>query len=134
MKTLTCIFLSLAIMGSAFGQREFKKAEKLLSLKAFDLAIKNYESALAKYPAHAEGYAQLGQAYFMTNHLLESLKAFERGFSIDGKLDHKYKLLYGMALKKVGLYDKAESIFYQYATVDDKMSSHQLASNEFAKT
>jgi len=122
------------MIGSITGQREFKKAEKLLSLKAFDLAIKNYESALAKYPAHAEGYAQLGQAYFMTNHLLESLKSFERGFSIDGNLDDKYKLLYGMALKKVGLYDKAESIFYQYATVDSDMSNHQIASIGYAKT
>jgi len=116
------------------GQSEFKKADKLLSLKAFDLAIKNYNDALAKYPGHAEGYAQLGQAYLMTNQLLESIQSFERAFALQGHIDDRYKLLYGTALKKVGLYDKAESVFFEYASVDPDLANHLLASTEYAKS
>ncbi|MEL6391000.1 MAG: hypothetical protein AAFQ02_12655, partial [Bacteroidota bacterium] len=134
MRLAITLLLSITLLHTAFGQRQFKKAEKLLSLKAFDLAIKNYEEALAQYPAHAEGYAQLGQAYFMTNQLLESLKAFERAFSLDDQLSPHYKLQYGMALKKVGLYDKSESVFFDYSTEDDAMASHQLASIDYAKS
>lgn len=134
MRLLICIILSFALSSSITGQREFKKADKLLSLKAFDLAIKNYESALAKHPSNPIGYAKLGEAYFMTNNLLESLKAFERAFSLDGEIESKYKLMYGTALKKVGLYDKAESVFHEYSEVDPAMANHQITSIEFAKT
>jgi len=119
---------------ASYGQREFKKAEKLLNLKAFDLAIKNYEAALVKYPDNAAGYAQLGEAYLMTNQLLESLKAYEKAFALDGVIDNKYKLQYATALKKVGLYDLAESVFFEYVSVDPDLANHMLASTNYAKS
>ncbi|MFT4565543.1 MAG: tetratricopeptide (TPR) repeat protein [Saprospiraceae bacterium] len=134
LRFLFIMTLAICLTNSALGQSEFKKADKLLSLKAFDLAIKNYKDALTKYPGHAEGYAQLGQAYLMTNQLIESIKAFERAFAFQGQIDDKYKLLYGTALKKVGLYDKAESVFFEYASVDSEMANHLLASTEYAKS
>ena len=86
-RVLISAALCLFFFASATGQSEFVKAEKLLNLKAFDLAIKNYESALAKYPDNAEGFAQLGEAYMMTNQLLEALKSYEKAFAINDKLD-----------------------------------------------
>ena len=124
----------IAMIFQGFGQSEFNKAEKLLNLKAFDLAIKNYETALAKYPDNANGYAQLGEAYLMTNQLLEALKSYERAFSLEGTVAPKYKLQYATALKKVGLYDLAESVFFEYASVDADVANHMLASTEYAKS
>jgi len=136
MKLRSMIIMALVVcMTSAIsGQSEFKKADKLLGLKAFDLAIKNYESALAKYPGHAEGYAQLGKAYLMTNQILKSIKSFERAFALQGQIDDEYKLLYGTALKKVGLYEKAESVFFEYADIDTELANHLIASTEYAKS
>jgi len=116
------------------GQSELKKAEKLLKLKAFDLAIKNYKTALTKYPDNAKGYAQLGEAYLMTNQLLDALKSYERAFALEGSVEPKYKLQYATALKKVGLYDLAESVFFEYASVDQNVANHMLASTEYAKS
>ncbi len=134
LRSLIILFMVIGMANTVIGQGTFKKADKLLSLKAFDLAIKNYKEALARYPGHAEGYAQLGKAYLMTNQLLESIKAFERAFALEGTIDDEYKLLYGTALKKVGLYDKAESIFYEYASVDSDVANQLLASTEYAKS
>ena len=126
--------LAIFMTQSISGQAVFKKADKLLDLKAFDLAIKNYESGLAKYPGHAEGFAQLGKAYLMTNQLLKSIQSFEKAFALEGHVDNEYKLLYGTALKKVGLYDKAESVFYEYATIDPDVANHLIGSTEYAKS
>ncbi len=126
--------LCITMLFQSFGQSEFNKAEKLLNLKAFDLAIKNYESALVKYPDNAVGYAQLGEAFLMTNQLLEALKSYERAFALEGTIDSKYKLQYATALKKVGLYDLAESVFFEYASVDSDVANHMLASTEYAKS
>lgn len=134
LRVLVIWTLLIAVVGTTWGQSEFDKANKLLTLKAFDLAIKNYKEALAKHPSHADGYARLGEAYLMTNQLLESIKSFERAFAIQGEIDDRYKLLYGTALKKVGLYDKAESVFMEYATIDPEVANQRLGSTEYAKS
>jgi len=134
LRVLFATLIGISLLTSSFGQSEFRKAEKLLKLKAFDLAIKNYESALAKYPDNAVGYAQLGEAYLMTNQLLDALKSYEKAFGLQGSVDTKYKLQYAMALKKVGLYDLAESVFFEYASTDEEVANHMLASTEYAKS
>ncbi len=126
--------LIFTMVAQVSAQSELKKAEKLLKLKAFDLAIKNYKTALVKHPDNADGYAQLGEAYLMTNQLLDALKSYERAFALEGTVDSKYKLQYATALKKVGLYDLAESVFFEYASVDQNVANHMLASTEYAKS
>ncbi len=133
-RLFTTLAFALVMMTQGFAQSEFTKAEKLLNLKAFDLAIKNYETALAKYPDNATGYAQLGEAYLMTNQLLEALGAYEKAFALDASIGSKFKLQYATALKKVGLYDLAESVFFEYASVDSDVANHMLASTEYAKS
>ena len=137
MMRLRSVFIASLFLGMSsllYGQSDFKKAEKLLHLKAFDLAIKNYEAALAKSPEHAEGYAQLGEAYLMTNQLLKAIKSYEKAFGLTESIDPKYKLQYATSLKKVGLYDLAESIFFEYASTDQEVAHHMLESTEYAKT
>ena len=126
--------LIFTMVAQVSAQSELRKAEKLLKLKAFDLAIKNYKSALAKHPDNASGHAQLGEAYLMTNQLLDALKSYEKAFSLEGNVESKYKLQYATALKKVGLYDLAESVFFEYASVDKDVAHHMLASTEYAKS
>ncbi len=127
-----CFIFGLAI--GAQGQNELRKADKLLQLKAFDLAIKNYEAVLVKEADNAMAYAQLGKAYLMTNQLLKALEAYERAFAIEPSIDPQYKLDYATTLKKVGLYDLAESVFFEYADTDQDVANHMLASTEYAKT
>ena len=116
------------------GQKEFKKADKLMGLKAFDLAIKNYESALQKYPEKAEGYAKLGKAFHMTNQLLKSLSAYEKAFSVDDNLSSTYRMEYAQTLKKVGMYDKAEGQLRMVQSDMPVQAEHHLMSIAFAKT
>jgi hypothetical protein len=118
---------------AVFGQKEFKKADKLLQLKAFDLAIKNYEEGLKKHPEDARGHAQLAEAYRMQNRLLESIKAYDKALSIDPNIDNEYKLNYAKTLKKVGLYDRAETWFAEYMPVSPELAAHHLMSLDYAK-
>ncbi len=118
---------------SLHGQKEFEKADKLYSLKAFDLAIENYTSALQKYPTHANGYAKLAQAYSMKNDLLSAIETYEKALSLGVELEYSYQLQYAQTLKKVGLYDKAAAIYQEYAQVNEQDASYHLAGIESAK-
>ncbi len=115
------------------GQRDVKKADKLLSLKAFDLAIKNYESVISIDPTNAYAFAQLGEALRMTNQPLDALKAYEQAFSLSDELDSKYQLNYAHTLKKVGLYSQASSWYAMYSQINPIQADYWINTNEYAK-
>ena len=116
------------------GQQEFKKGDKLLKLKAFDLAIDSYENGLKKNPDHAMGYGQLAEAYRLTNRLLESIKAYEKAFSIDSDLKKDFQLQYAHTLKKVGMYEKAFSNYEELAAGGMEEVAYYSQSVDFAKS
>lgn len=125
--TLICATMSVA-------QKDIKKADKLLSLKAFELAIKQYESIVANDPENARCYAQLAEAYRMSSQPLEALKAYEKAFQLSDDLDKEYVLNYAHTLKKIGLYAQAESWYAVYSEVDPAISDHFINSTEYAKS
>ncbi len=132
-KNYLFVALALFLSLSATGQKEFDKADKLYKLKAFDLAIENYISALAKYPTHAVGYAKLANAYNMKNDLLSAVEAYEKALSLGVDLETSYRLQYAEVLKKVGLYDKAAAIYNEYAMVNAQDAAYHIMGINEAK-
>ncbi len=125
--------IAMLMSFSLLAQKDMNKADKLLSLKAFDLAIKNYEGIIAMNPDNAKAYAQLGEAYRMTNQPLEALKAYEKAFQLSDELDASYQLNYAHTLKKVGLYAQASSWYASYSAVDPAQADYFINSTEYAK-
>lgn len=133
LRSIVLLILTMMVSVALFAQKDIRKADKLLSLKAFDLAIKQYEAVLAEDPDNARCLAQLGEAYRMTNQPLEALKVYEKAFQLSDDLDKEYVLNYAHTLKKVGLYAQAESWYALYSEVDPAISDHYINSTEYAK-
>jgi tetratricopeptide (TPR) repeat protein len=127
------LLLAIALASSVSAQSGVAKADKLLRLKAFDLAVKGYESVIAVDPENAYAYAQLAEAYRMMNNPLDALKAYEKAFQYDENLDADYQLNYAHTLKKVGLYGQASSWYAQYSEVNGPQADYWIESNEQAK-
>ncbi len=128
---LLAFMVCFASLGTA--QKSIKKADKLLSLKAFDLAIKNYMSIVSMEPENAYAFAQLAEAYRMTNNPLDALKAYEKAFELSDDLNAEYQLNYAHTLKKVGLYGQASSWYAMYTEVNSDQADYWITSNEYAK-
>ncbi len=129
---VTAFVVSMAI--ALPGQKEFTKADKLLNLKAYELAIKNYEAGLMKHPDNAEAYVRLAEAYRMTNQLLSALKAYEKAFELSEDLDPRHQAGYAHTLKKVGLYEQAQAWYEKYLTTNASEATYFIASTDYAKT
>ena len=127
------LFFLIACSSIVSAQSSVAKADKLLRLKAFDLAVKGYESVIAIEPENAYAYAQLAEAYRMMNNPLDALKAYEKAFQYDDNLDTEYQLNYAHTLKKVGLYGQASSWYALYSEVNGPQADYWIESNENAK-
>lgn len=125
--------LAMMMTVALFGQNDMKKADKLLSLKAFDLAIKNYNTIVSMDPTNAKAFAQLADAYRMTNQPLDALKAYEKAFQLSDDLDKSYVLNYAHTLKKIGLYAQASAWYASYSEVDPALADYYINSTEYAK-
>ena len=123
----------LVLLAPLNAQRDLKKADKLLSLKAYQLAIDQYNHILKYEPENAICYAQLEEAYRMTNQTLLAQKAYETAFKLSDKLDQEYVLQYAHTLKKLGLYAQAESWYAEYGRTNPAISDHFIASVNKAK-
>lgn len=128
-----CLFFLIACTSLISAQSSVAKADKLLRLKAFDLAVKGYESVIAVDPDNGYAYAQLAEAYRMMNNPLDALKAYEKAFQFDENLDAEYQLNYAHTLKKVGLYEQASSWYALYSEVNGPQADYWIESNENAK-
>ena len=126
--------LAMMMTFASFGQKDIKKADKLLSLKAFDLAIKNYQDILSLEPTNARAFAQLAEAYRMTDQPIEALKAYEKAFQLSDDLDKDYVINYAHTLKKIGLYAQAASWYASYSTIDPALADYYINSTEVAKS
>jgi len=127
------LFLLIACSSVVSAQSSVAKADKLLRLKAFDLAVKSYESVIAVEPENAYAYVQLAEAYRMMNNPLDALKAYEKAFQYGENLDAEYQLNYAHTLKKVGLYGQASSWYALYSEVNGPQADYWIESNESAK-
>ena len=84
-------------------------------------------------PENAYAFAQLAEAYRMTNNPLDALKAYEKAFELSDDLNSQYQLNYAHTLKKVGLYGQASSWYAMYSEVNSDQADYWITSNEYAK-
>lgn len=113
------------ITSLSYGQKELRKADKQLELKAFDLAIKNYSVFLEANPENIHAQLKLADAYRQTNDLLKAITWYEKAIDA-GVTDGKHVLNYAHSLKKLGLYTKAKKAYGDYSQYDDALSKEYL--------
>lgn len=131
MRHLLMITLSILLYSifatPCFSQKDIRKADKQLELKAYDLAIKNYESYLEHNPDNAYAQVKLAEAFRQTNDLMKAIFWYEKALSIDSNLDIEYQLNYAHSLKKLGLYEKAKAWYKEYQQENEELGMKYLA-------
>jgi len=128
--TLTCICFCITGLSS---QKAFKKAEKQFSLKAYDLAVSNYMSALEEDPECVFCTYMVAESYRMMNKNLDAALWFRK---LSGKADlpEDYHLKYGLVMKRMGQYDKAQEEFFKYKLMNPAEGEHYALSCDYAKS
>lgn len=127
------IFSALLLFtSSSFAQNVEKKADKQFALKAYELAIENYEIKLQQDSDCTHCIFQIAESYRLLNQNLDAAIWFRK---LEGKkeLPDQYFLQYGNVMKKMGQYNKAEELFANYAAIDPITSNYMILSCNFAK-
>lgn len=131
--TQTFTFLLILLASSqAFSQKDLRKADKQFDLKAYELAIENYELELTNDPSCTHCIFQIAEAYRLLNQNLEAAIWYRK---LEGKeaLPDNYYMQYGNVMKKMGQYNKAEDLFANYGAIDPITSNYLILSCNYAK-
>ena len=133
-KITTTITSLLILMASSqvFSQKDLRKADKQFDLKAYELAIENYELELANDPDCHRCVYQIAEAYRLLNQNLDAAIWYRK---LEGKdnLPKDYFMQYGNVMKKMGQYNKAEDLFASYGAIDPITSNYLILSCNYAK-
>ncbi len=116
----------------ANGQRYFQKAEKQFELKAYDLAVANYKMALESKEDCIDCVYKIGESYRLQNKSLEAA-IWYRKIADKQDLPKDFHVNYGLVMKKMGQFDKAQDHFVKYQLVDPIVGQHYALSCDFAK-
>lgn len=117
-------FLVFAHISNA--QKDIRRADKQLELKAYELAIKNYKAYLEQNPDNSYAQVKLAESYRSTNSLMKAVVWYEKAFSHNEDLDPAYRLNYAHSLKKLGLYEKAKMWYRNYMEEDETVAQTYL--------
>jgi len=128
----TTILLILLATGHVFSQKDMRKANKQFDLKAYELAIENYELELKNDPNCQHCIFQIAEAYRLLNQNLEAAIWYRKLEGKDGLPDNYY-MQYGNVMKKMGQYNKAEDLFANYGAIDPITSNYLILSCNYAK-
>ncbi len=116
----------------ASGQRYFQKAEKQFELKAYDLAVANYKLALENKEDCTNCVYKIGESYRLQNKSLEAA-IWYRKIADQDNLPSDFHVNYGLVMKKMGQFDKAQDHFVKHQLVDPLIGQHYALSCDFAK-
>ena len=136
---LSLLFLAFCFSATAQSKSKLNKARKQYELKAFNLAIDNYEDVLGKRNDDPEDMANLADCYRHINKMKDAAKWYERvskryrSAGRSEKINPKHFLHYGFVLKALGKYDEAWSQFRRYAEYFPVDGNHFAKSCNFAK-
>lgn len=131
-KTTTTLFLVFAMALISFAQKDVRKADKQFELKAYELAIENYELELKKDEDCNHCIFQIAESYRLMNQNLEAA-IWYRKLESKEDLHDSYFMQYGNVMKKMGQYNKAEELFANYAQIDPITSNYLILSCNYAK-
>ncbi len=130
-KFILLLVLSVSFLTQSQAQKDIRKADKQLELRAYDLAIKNYKSHLDQNPDNTYAQLQLAEAYRRTNALIKSVFWYEKAIDV-GSTEMDIVLNYANSLKKLGLYEKAQNIYSAISDIDASLSNIHLSGCEAA--
>jgi len=128
----TLLIVSALVMPLlATAQKGLKKADKQFDLKAYSLAIESYKLALEEDENCQKCIYKIAEAYRLQNESLEAA-VWYRKITDRSVLPADYTLNYGLMMKKMGQYEKARDLFYEYQVVDPVLGDHFASSCDFA--
>lgn len=133
-KKLFLVFLMLSglLITQGYSQKIYKKANKQFDLKAYNLAINNYQKSLKEENAdNGDAILKLAESYRRTNQPIEAITWYRK----IGKelVDHpQYYLNYAHTLKSVGKYTEAQEIYWNYKQQNPIVGEHYALSCDYA--
>lgn len=130
----TAILVVLFATSSLFGQSLLKKANKQFDLRAYDQAIENYLQVVNEDPGNNEVKLKLAESYRLTNQFIEAISWYDKAVTSNSDYAEDMVINYAHTLKNVGLYDRAQKVYQQFATVDENISNHYVQSCDYAKS
>jgi len=129
----TAILVVLFATSSLMGQSLLKKANKQFDLRAYDQAIENYLQVVNNDPSNNEVKLKLAESYRLTNQFIEAISWYNKANAGDSAFANDMVINYAHTLKNVGLYDKAQRVYQQFASIDENVSNHFVQSCDYAK-
>jgi tetratricopeptide (TPR) repeat protein len=136
---LFLVAILLCFSASAQYKNTLKKAEKQYELKAFNLAIENYESVLEKRQGDPEAMGNLADCYRHLNQMEKAAEWYEKVIERYNRMRRSDKvnpihyLNYGLVLKSLGDYQQARRMFRIYSEENPSVGNHYAQSCNFAE-
>ena len=130
-KLLSALILLSLQFNHGISQKDIRKADKQLELRAYDLAIKNYKAYLDENPDNKYAQQQLAEAYRRTNELMKAVYWYEKSVDL-GTAQTSEIINYGNSLKKLGLYERARKVFGSLGAKEESLSVVHLKGCEAA--
>ena len=128
------LFLTAILFSNlSWGQKSLIKAERQFELKAFELAIENAKKALEKNPECIQCQYIIAESFRMMNENVDAARWYSKMESAND-LPEDFSFNYGLLLKRMGEYKKAQKYFDQYKNVDPVKAELYERSCDFAIT
>jgi len=115
------------------GQSLLKKANKQFDLRAYDQAIVNYLEVVNDDPSNNEVKLKLAESYRLTNQFIEAISWYDKANAGNSAFANDMVINYAHTLKNVGLYDRAQKVYQEFASIDENVSNHFVQSCDYAK-
>lgn len=124
--------IAIAVNGVQ-AQKLYKKANKQFELKAYNLAIVNYQKTLTEEDSeNTEAKLKLAEAYRRTNQPISAVMWYRKvGNEIKSFPD--FMLSYAHTLKQIGKYDEAQELYWEFKQHDPIIGEHYAVSCDYAK-
>ena len=132
LQLLMGILMITGLLAPLNGQSTLKKAKKQFELKAYELAVFNYQQVLNENPDHVEAMISLGQCHMAMNNNLQAVSYFEMAFD-RVSLSPNDLLSYGKVLMKLAAYDRAKDVFLDLVDENPVTAEHYIESCNYAK-
>lgn len=133
LQMLSVLVLLQFLAVSINAQKSLIKAERQFELKAFDLAIENAKIALEKKPDCAKCHYVIAESFRMMNENVDASIWYRKMEKFDD-LPNEFAFNYGLLLKRMGQYNKAQQYFKKYAEVNPPIGEYFAESCTFAKS
>ncbi len=127
---LIAVLFLIGFQVSAQSSRE--KADLQYKLKAYDLSIESYQEYLTNNPEDIVAMGRLASSYERSNDLISAARWYEKVIE-DPKHSTYQEIRYGKLLMKLGLYDRAESLFTKMKAKSPFIAQQYVNSCKFAK-